>query len=115
MGLNEIYIDSRSHLGTSSETLSVSIMSPGRRAQLVQLRVMLAGNLTGDITVTLDKTTGSDYDQVLVTEALSGVDNVYTTNIDAYVQYGDILIVESSVNVADGNHYVEMTFLGSGI
>lgn len=113
MGFKEIYFDSRSQT-TSTAALDVDIFVPSMRAVFVQLRVMLAGAYTGDITVTLDKVTGANYDQVIVTEALSGVDNSYVTDINLYAQAGDILTIETSGNAPDGIQYVELGFLSTG-
>ena len=113
MGFREIFFDSKSQL-TSSAALDVDIFVPSMRAVFVQLRVMLAGAFTGDVTVTIDKVTGSNYDQEIVSEALSGVDNAYVTNINLYAQAGDILKIETSGNAPDGTQYVELGFLSSG-
>lgn len=90
-----------------------SFQIPGRRAVLKQVRINFGSTYTGDIEVWIDKVTGIQYDQKPFSEALSGVDDYFKTELDLVVQAGDIVII-STDTACTGTSYIEIAYVWSG-
>ena len=90
-----------------------SFQIPGRRAVLKQVRINFGSTYTGDIEVWIDKATGLLYDQKPYSEALSGQDDYFKTELDLMVQAGDIITI-STDTACTGTSYIEIAYVWGG-